>query len=301
MAYTGELISLGTALCWTFTVVGFEYAGKRVGSLPVNIIRLLFGFIFLGITLTIISGSFLPIDASSETWIWLILSGVVGLVIGDLFLFQAFVDVGGRISLLIYSIVPVISAALGLLFFNEILSFVELIGMVVTLTAIALVILWRGKKKNITHPHSTRGIIFAFIGAISQSVGLLLSKQGMGDYGAFASTQIRVMTAIVGFAIYITIRKQWKNVFLAFKDKTALKFILLGSIFGPFLGVSSSLLALKYIDMGISTTIAQLNVILIIPFSVILFKEKVNYKEIIAAVVAIMGAALLFIDFSNIF
>ena len=46
MDFTGELISLGTAFCWTFTVVGFESAGKRVGSLPVNIIRLAFGFIF---------------------------------------------------------------------------------------------------------------------------------------------------------------------------------------------------------------------------------------------------------------
>jgi len=121
MDFTGELISLGTAFCWTFTVVGFESAGKRVGSLPVNIIRLAFGFILLGITLTFINGSFLPLHISSEAWFWLSLSGFVGLVIGDLFLFQAFIDVGGRISLLIYSSTPIISAILGLLFFDEIL------------------------------------------------------------------------------------------------------------------------------------------------------------------------------------
>jgi len=295
MEYTGELISLGTAMCWTLTVVSFEYAGKRVGSLPVNIIRLLFGFIFLGITLTVLSGSFIPIDASISTWSWLILSGMVGLVIGDLFLFQAFIDVGGRISLLVLSLVPVISAVLGLLFFNEILSSLQIIGMTITISAIAFVILFRKQKVTIEHPHSKRGVLFAFIGAISQAVGLILSKQGMGDYSAFASTQIRVISAIIGFVILITIRKEWTNVLKAFKNKTAIKFIIVGSIFGPFLGVSSSLLAMQYTDIGISTTIAQLNVILIIPFSIILFKESVNYKEIIAAIIAFAGVALLFL------
>lgn len=295
MEYAGELISLGTAMCWTLTVVSFEYAGKRVGSIPVNILRLLFGFIFLGITLAFLNGSFIPLDASIETWSWLILSGIIGLVIGDLFLFQAFVDVGGRISLLVLSLVPIISAVLGFLFFNEVLSFIQIMGMTITISAIAFVILFRKQNGSIKHPHAKRGVLFAFIGAISQAVGLILSKQGMGDYSAFASTQIRVIAAIIGFLILITIRKEWTNVFKAFKNKTAIKFIIIGSIFGPFLGVSSSLLAMQYTDIGISTTIAQLNVILIIPFSILLFKESVNYKEIIAAIIAFAGVALLFL------
>lgn len=295
MDLTGELISLGTALCWTLTVVGFESAGKRVGSLPVNIIRLLFGFILLGITLMFINGSFIPLHISSEAWFWLSISGFVGLVIGDLFLFQAFIDVGGRISLLIYSSTPVISAILGFLFFNEVLGIQEIVGMIVALSAISFVIILKNKSTEKIHPNIKRGIIFAFLGAIAQALGLVFSKQGMGDYNAFAATQIRVITAIVGFVIYITIRKQWKSVKNAFSDRKAISFIGLGSIFGPFLGVTSSLLALKYVSLGVSTTIAQLNVILIIPFSIFLFKEKVNYKEILAAIIALAGVSLLFI------
>ncbi len=296
MNFTGELISLGTALCWTLTVVGFESAGKRVGSLSVNIIRLLFGFIFLGITLTVISGSFIPTNISSEAWIWLMISGFIGLVIGDLFLFQAFVDLGGRLSLLIYSSTPIISAILGFIFFHESLSMLDMLGMSITLTAIGFVIMLNQNTENESHPHMKRGILFAFIGAIAQAIGLIFSKQGMGDYNAFAATQIRVIAAIIGFVIYITYIRKWHVVTVAFEDRKAVGFILLGSIFGPFLGVSSSLLAMKYIEVGISTTIAQLNVIFIIPFSIILFKEKVNFKEIIAAVVALLGVAILFIQ-----
>jgi drug/metabolite transporter (DMT)-like permease len=295
MEFLGELISLGTAFCWTLTVVGFESAGKRVGSLPVNIIRLLFGFILLGSTLTIINGSFIPLHISNQSWFWLSLSGIIGMVIGDLFLFQAFIDVGGRISLLIYSSTPIISAILGLVFFGEILGVQEILGMVVVLSAISFVIILKNNGNEKLHPHIKRGIMFAFLGAIAQAVGLVFSKQGMGDYNAFAATQIRVITAIVGFVIYITLRREWKSVKNAFLNKKALSFIGLGSIFGPFLGVTSSLYALKYTSLGVSTTIAQLNVIMIIPFSIILFKEQVNYKEILAAIVALVGVSLLFI------
>ena len=115
--FLGEIISLGTAFFWTFTVIGFEGAGKRVGSLPVNLIRLVIGMVLLTITVFILTGSVIP-DASSYSWNMLLISGIIGLVIGDLFLFQAFVDIGGRVSLLIYSTVPIMTLALGFFIFD---------------------------------------------------------------------------------------------------------------------------------------------------------------------------------------
>ncbi len=291
----GELISLFTAFCWTITVISFEYSGKRVGSLSVNIIRLFFGFILLGVTLFFLRGYFIPLDATWNQWSLLMISGLIGLVIGDLFLFQAFVDVGGRISLLVMSTVPPISALLGYLFLNESISAMDLLGMTVTLISVVIVILAKKQKEKVFSKHLLKGILFAVIGAIAQALGLIFSKQGMGDYNAFAATQIRIIAALAGFMIYITIIKGWPKVKTAFKDKKSIKFIILGSIFGPFLGVTSSLLALQYIQVGIATTIAQINVVLIIPFSIFLFKEKVNFKEIIGSIGAFIGVAIMFL------
>ena len=293
--FLGEIISLGTAFFWTFTVISFESAGKRVGSLSVNIIRLLFGFVYLTLTVFILEGSLFP-DASMYQWNMLLISGLIGLVIGDLFLFQAFVDLGGRLSLLIYCSVPIMTSILGFFIFGETFDFLTILGIVVTLTAISVVILSKREENNTYHPKVLKGIIFAFIGAIAQALGLVFSKLGMADsLNAFAATQMRVIPAIVGFVIYITVIKKWPDVKNAFKDKIGLRWIILGSIFGPFLGVASSLAAMNYTSIGVSTTIAQLNVVLIIPFSIFLFKEKVSKIEIIASVFAFIGVALLFI------
>jgi uncharacterized membrane protein len=76
----GELAALVTAVCWTFTSLSFESAGKRVGSMSVNIIRLLMAIILLGTTQYFRFGYFFPEGADSYQWFWLSVSGLVGFV-----------------------------------------------------------------------------------------------------------------------------------------------------------------------------------------------------------------------------
>ncbi len=292
----GELAALGTAICWTVTSLSFESAGKKVGSLSVNFIRLVIGLFFLCLTTLLIRGYFLPLDASTHAWIWLSISGLVGFAIGDLLLFEAFVIVGARVSMLIMSLVPPITAIIGFLFLHEKMTMLELLGMFLTVGGVALVILERApgqKKINFTHPIS--GLLCGVGGALGQSVGLILSKYGMGSYNAFAATQIRVIAGIVGFALIFALLKKWRNINIAVKNPRAMVGISLGSIFGPFLGVALSLLAIQYTKTGIASTIMAIVPLLIIPPAVIVFHEKVTLKEIIGAIIAVVGVTIFFL------
>lgn len=295
-AHSGELAALTTAICWTVTAVCFESAGKKVGSLAVNFIRLLIAFVLLGVFTLITRGMFLPFDATSANWLWLLVSGLIGFVIGDLFLFQAYVEIGSRISLLIMASAPPLTAILGFFFMGERITLTGIVGMLVAMAGIVLVILSRNKDdKKIKLSYSAKGILYAFIGALGQALGLIFSKFGMGSYNPFAATQIRVIAAMIGFAIVITVSKNWGKLGIAFKDASAMKFISVGSFFGPFLGVSFSLLAVQYTATGIVSTITSISPILIIPASIMIFKEKVLPKEMLGALITIIGVAFLFI------
>jgi drug/metabolite transporter (DMT)-like permease len=295
-SHIGEIAALATALCWTVTPIAFEAAGKKVGSLAVNFIRLIIAFFLIGIFTLFTRGMFLPVDASGSAWLWLFVSGFIGFVIGDLFLFQAFVEIGSRISLLIMATVPPITAVAGFMILGETLKITDLVGMIITIGGIALVILVRGsedKKVKLSHP--VRGLIFAFIGALGQAFGLIFSKMGMGSYDPFAATQIRIIAAIIGFAIVVTVMKGWGGVYKALRNKAAMQQIGLGSIFGPFLGVSLSLMAVQHTTTGVASTINSISRILIIPASIWIFKEKVSTKEILGAFITIVGVAILFV------
>lgn len=294
--HIGELAALATAVCWTATAIAFESAGKKVGSLAVNYIRLFIAFILIGIYTTITRGLFFPTDATASNWIWLLISGMIGFVIGDLFLFQAYVEIGSRISLLIMSAVPPITAILGFFILGETITYMTILGMIITILGIGIVILSKNKEeKKVELTHPVKGLMYALLGALGQALGLIFSKLGMGNYNPFAATQIRIIAAIIGFTVIIALSNKWSEMIGAFSDKSAIRDISIGAFFGPFIGVSLSLLAVQYTATGIVSTIISISPILIIPASITIFKEKVLPKEIVGAFVTILGVILLFI------
>lgn len=309
-SHAGELSALVAALFWTFTAIAFEAAGKRIGSVTVNLLRLFMAFIFLGIFTFFSRGHFFPAGASAHNWIWLSVSGFVGFVLGDLFLFRAYVIVGARISMLIMSLAPPIAAITGLIIMDETMSAKSLAGMLITLTGIAMVILIREKKdpvlsagypakkinrRRIRFTYPVAGLLLAFGGAAGQALGLVLSKFGMDGFDAFAATQIRVITGFFGFVIIYTMLGRWHRLLPAIRNRQAMGSLTIGAIFGPFLGVSFSLLAVKYTSSGIAATIMSIVPVLIIPFSVVMFKEKISPREVLGAFIAIAGVALFFL------
>jgi len=296
MPHPGEFAALFTAFCWSITVLCFEKAGKRVGSLPVNIIRLFFGLFFLSIFCFFYRGYLLPSDASGFAWFWLGLSGVVGFSLGDLFLFKAFVMIGSRIAMLMMTLVPPMTALIGWVLLGEILTAANWLGMTLTIIGIALVILEKKPGNNsFTFNRPVAGLLYAFGGAMGQAVGLVLSKYGMKEYDPFASTQIRIIAGIAGFLVLFTLLGKWNRVQSALRDRTAMKYTASGSFFGPFLGVSFSLVAVQYTVTGVASTIMSITPVLLIPPAIFLFKEKISSREILGAFIAICGVGILFL------
>jgi len=295
-SHLGEFAALLTAFFWTVTSLSFESAGRKVGSLSVNIIRLVIGFVFLSIFNLISRGMVLLTDANLDNWIWLTLSGLVGFVFGDLFLFKSYTIIGSRFSMLIMTLVPPITTFFSWIILGEKLKLFHFLGMTLTFSGIAMAIFSRnGKGEKLTLKLAPKGILFAVGGALGQALGLVLSKLGMGDYDPFAASQIRVIAGIFGFAILVTILSRWSGVMSALKNTAGMKAISLGAFFGPFLGVSFSLVSVKYTEAGIASTIMALVPVIIIAPAVILYKQKVTLPEIIGAIISVGGVAVFFL------
>lgn len=299
--YLGELAALLTAVFWTVTALAFESASRKVGSLSVNLLRLATAFVFLSVFAWISRGKAFPVDAGMHQWVWLSLSGLVGFVLGDLFLFQSYVVIGSRISMLIMSLAPPMAAIIGWLTMGETLTLKQAIAMAVVLAGIVLVVLERqapdenGNGKRVRFSYPIAGILLAFGGALGQAGGLVLSKYGMAGYGVIPSVQIRVITGIVGFTLFFALSNKWRSLIEAVQNGKAMKRLLVGAFFGPFLGVSFSLLAVKHTSTGVASALMSIVPVLIIAPAVIVFKEKITAKELIGAIVTVVGVAIFFL------
>lgn len=304
MPHIGEFAALLVAVFWTITSLSFASASRTIGSLQVNWLRLVMAFFFLGFLLLFRTGNFWPVGNSTISWGWLSLSGLIGFVIGDFCLFLSYEYISARISMLVMALAPPIAAVTGYFILKESFTGMNLVGMFITLIGIAIVVLdkpavdkdeLKKPKQLLKSVHSVKGLLLAFGGAAGQGVGLVLSKLGMQQYDPFASTQIRIITGIIGFTIIILIAGRLGKLHKAIKNKPAMGLVTLGAIFGPFLGVSFSLLSIQHTSTGIASTIMAIVPVLIIPPSIYLFKESVNKREIIGALLAVFGVALFFI------
>lgn len=308
----GALAALATAFAWTITALCFEYAGRRIGSLAVNLLRLLVGFVFLGVYGFVVGGSIVPLDARAPSWLWLGLSGLVGFVLGDLCLFQAFVEVGARLSMLVFATAPAMTALLGLLTLGEPVTAIGGGGMALTLAGVATVVLSKRAEASPPgppalstgprrpQPHRLRGLALAAGGALGQAGGLVLGKLGAGSgAGAmdpFAGTQIRVIAGILGFSVVFFATRSWTGLWTAFRDGRAVTSLTVGSFFGPFLGVSLSLLAVQSGNAGVAAAIMSIVPVLIIAPSAIIMKERIRPREVLGSFVAVAGVFVLFLS-----
>ena len=301
----GILAGLSTAVLWTVTAVCFEAATRRIGSLAVNILRLLVATIlFSGLSL-VRAGSLLPMGLSGDAWFYLGLSGVIGFVVGDLLLFQAFMLIGARLSMLIYAGTPILTSMAGFLILGERMSPRDLLGMGVGVAGIALAVMAKPAGEPRAHARAarTRGVLCAIGGTAGQAAGLLLGKRGASNLDSFTGTQIRALFGLAGFGIVVLLARQGRAIVILFPKllggderhsvRRAFLVLGLGAILGPFLGVSLGLLATQRLPTGTAATLMSLVPVLLIPVSALAFKEKAGVREIVGAILAVGGVALL--------
>ncbi len=296
--YLGEIAALGTSVCWTFTSIFFTISGRRVGSVIVNQARLALAVVFLSVTHIVVQGAWFPPQASPERWFWLGLSGVIGLVLGDAFLFQAFVLIGPRRSMLLMSLVPIISTSIAWLFLGETLSTTEMVAVGLTVGGIAWVVS-EGDESEDIQASSRRhrlGVLAGIGGALGQALGLVVSKKGMaGDFAPLSATLIRMIVAALVIWIYSLLRGRAGRTLRALTDRRASLAILGGAIAGPFIGVWLSLAAVKWTRVGIASTLMAWPPILVLLPSVWIFEEQIGARIIVGTLAAMAGVALIFL------
>ncbi len=236
-------------------------------------------------------------DASAYNWAWLLLSGVIGIFIGDMCLFQAFVKIGARRTMLVMSLAPPLTAIAGWFVMGEVLTGLDWAGMALTLAGVTWVILEKEQKSDTRAARaSPLGLFLAFLAAGGQAIGLVLSKFGMRDYDPFAATQIRIFAALGLFLLMFSALRWWPRVRAALNQRAALGWTATGAFFGTFLGISLSLLAVKLTQTGVAATIMSIVPILIIPPAALFFKEKITPRAVLGAVIAVVGVSFLFLS-----
>jgi drug/metabolite transporter (DMT)-like permease len=305
----GEIAAIFTALSWGVASIFFTSSSRESGAILVNRVRLLFAVPLLILAHLFLTGQVLPLGAASYRWLWLSLSGVVGLVAGDTLLFLCYSLIGNRLGTLIMASVPVISSLEAFFFLGEKLDQRSVLGIMICVAGIALVVVegrfgGRNGGRNAADklgapetPQFLLGVLCGIGAALGQASGLVLAKQGLeGDFPAISGTLIRMLASLIviwGIAILagqfgLTLRKTFSSFRLA-------STIFYGSLIGSFIGIWLSQVAIQSTYVGIASTLMALTPVFLLPIAHWYYRENVSLRAIIGTLISLLGVALIFL------
>ena len=304
MTYLGELISIGVAFSWTATALLSEFGSKRLGNLTLNVLRMALALVFSLVLFGVVTGEPLPTGVSSEAICWMLLSGLVGYVIGDFCLFQCYIIIGSRYGQLFMTLAPLSAALMAWVTLGQQMTAMSIVAMLVTLVGIGISVLGRGEHHKVSLRLPLSGVLFAIGAAVCQGVGLVLSKIGMDHYNTpdmpewlipFSANFYRCVAGIISFTLLLYFRDGVAPLREAMHDRKGLTVATATTIFGPFVGVGFSLMAVQYTAAGIASTLMAMTPIIILLPSYWLFHERITWRAVVGAFISVVGVSLFFL------
>lgn len=226
-----------------------------------------------------------------KSFFYLSLSGIIGLAVGDLFLLKSFLIIGPQLTMLIFTSSPLITLFLSLVTLKESIKFLNLIGIFIVLSGIAIAISGKKMESRLV----PAGVFYSFMGSLMQALGLILAKKAF-SYGidTLLASFLRLLPAYLFTSLILPFFKLKEKIEEENFKREGYIFLFAGSIIGPFLGVWFSQISIKYSNTGIAATLLSLTPIFLIPLDYFFEKEKIGKIRIFGTIIAITGLYFVF-------
>ncbi len=284
------IVALASSAAWAFGTILWRKIGDEISPFSINLSKGIIGSLYLAAVLLVIGIK--PIDMRS--FLFLGVSGLLGITLGDTFFFISLMHLGPRLSSLTGALTPVFIALSSVLFLNERPSFLAWLGIFLTVSGVAWMLWERAPGKEIIK-NKALGIRYRLLSIVCLTAGVILTKIGVEKVSPIQATFIRLSWSVFGLILWGCLKHQLKNWLVPFKNPHLLKkvsFVVFIVVFGGFW---LSLAALKYMDAAIASTLNSTAPLFILPMVAIMLKEKISIQAVLGAVIATCGVALIFI------
>lgn len=294
--WLGPVAALSAALSWAISSV--LYSRIPLPASLLTTVKNVFAAVLMGIVLSMASRGGTLFEATTRQWSLLAMSGIIGLVIGDIAFFRSLQILGARRGLTLTLLTPPITALMGEWMLGESLLPREWAAITLTLAGLGVVMYDRsGEQSNNTHLMGTGsvgvGIACAILGVFCQALGCIVMKQGTGELRTIEATFIRMVAAALVSTLLTSAACEWRRIGALFANRRATREIIIAAFLGTFIGVWLMLTAFKYSRAGIASTLTSTSPLFVIPIVWAFLGERVTVRATLGAMLAFGGVCWL--------
>lgn len=300
----GLIAACTTLLSWSFGTIVFLRASRSIDPGLLNRTRLLLAVGATAVLCCAVQGWWpwqIFTGSVWDQWLWLGLSGIIGLTVGDLFGFTSLRILGARRQSVVGTMAPAAAAVVGFVVLGETLTLVDIGAMALSIFGVMFAMSSAQERTDVQregYGSFTLGILLALGGAVCQGAGLVIAKLGLeagdGAIAPFHATFMRMSVGFVGtYVLDIIRRAPHRPLREAFVDKPAARAMYLGVLFGPIIGVTASLVAARYLEVAIAQTIMSMVPFVVMGIAAVVDRQPLPWRSVVGAVIAVIGVVLL--------
>ncbi len=300
-----ELAAVAAALCWTFSSLTFGLASREVGAVAVNQFRLLAAVPFMIVLHAVSVGGLWPQGLEGWRTQWLVVSGIIGIAIGDLGYFYALSLIGPRLSSVLQASWPAMAMLMAWGIAEEDPGLRGLVGLALTTLGVVAVVA-RARDGSSWRPDITPrlrwlGVLGALVGAFGQAGGMALSRVAMqkGDdlpdgVAPLSATVVRLLAGTLGVVAISLLQRQATSFKILLRFGAPLRNALVGTLFGPVIGIFLSMYATRHAThAGVAAGLMSLTPLFLLPVSWFAYRARITSMAIIGTLLATAGAIVL--------
>ena len=285
----GALAALGSAFLWSLSAILFQQLGRSVSSVAMNLGKGLIALLLIG--LLILPQGFADIDQRS--YLFLALSGIMGICIGDTIYFKTLSYLGSRLTLLISSLIPVTTGVIAVMFLGEQIGLQAWLGVLLTVVGVTFV-LWFKSGGSAKAQHWRLGLITGVMFVLANALGIIFTKMGVDKVPSLDATFVRTLAAVLALLAWGVMARQLFDWVQPLKSPQRMRQLAVAAFIGAFLGTWLSVLALKYTHAAVAAALNSTGPLFILPLAYWMLKEKITVTAVAGAAIAVAGIALYF-------
>ena len=293
MEYLGEIAGLGAALMWALGSVLFHRLGANITPLVLNLYKGVLAIAMLVVVLAVRGELLAAID--TQALVVLVVSGVIGIGIGDTAFFAALNRLGERRTVLMAeTLAPPMAVMIAFVVLAEVLSVWAIVGIVITIAGVCWVIVERTSATTLARSKMKAGIALGALAALCQAIGAVMSRAVLvdSDVSPMWSALVRLGGGVAILLFWIPLARQ-SFVPSSVRSLRLWRLIVVATFIGTFLGVVLQQLALKHAEAGVVQTLLGTSALFILPL-VAWRGERISVRAIVGAAIAVVGVAMLF-------
>lgn len=289
--YLGEALSLLSAIIWAIAVILFRKSGEKVHPLALNIFKNSLAFVLLIPTIWLFGESLLrPVPASS--YILLLLSGAIGIGIGDTMLFTSLNRLGAGLTGIVLCMYSPFIITLSLLWLGESLTILQVLGALLIISAVLIATI-KKRTKKISSANLVWGILFGVISSACMAVGIVMIKPLLERSPLLWLTEVRLVGGAVTLGLILLLHPARRRIMDSLISTHSWQYTISGSFFGAYVAMIVWLAGMKYTLASVASALNQTSTVFIFIFAGIILKEPLNLRRTIGVILAVIGVFLV--------